>query len=72
MTKMPDKNQDKDQSSGNRQPGGEGDAGLQEELKREASEGGDSVGDVGSNRNLSGSSTWQTLPDAETPPKDKS
>lgn len=40
-------------------------AGLQEELRREAAEGGDSVGDVGSNRTLSGSSTWETLPSQE-------
>ena len=40
-------------------------ADLQEELRREAAEGGDSVGDVGSNRTLSGSSTWETLPSQE-------
>jgi hypothetical protein len=39
------------------------DAGLQEELSREAAEGADSIGDVGSNRTLSGSSSWETLPD---------
>lgn len=36
---------------------------LQEELRREASEGKGAVGDAASNRNLSGSSTWETLPD---------
>ena len=41
-----------------------GDEALQNELRREASEGRDSVGDVGSNRNLSGSSTWETMMDS--------
>lgn len=36
---------------------------LQEELNRESSEGADSIGDIASNRTLSGSSTWETLPD---------
>lgn len=45
---------------------------LQKELSREAAEGADSIGDVGSNRTLSGSSSWETLPDAgETPKSDK-
>jgi hypothetical protein len=39
------------------------DAGLQNELSREAAEGKDSIGDVGENRTLSGSSSWETLPD---------
>jgi hypothetical protein len=38
---------------------------LQAELRREAAEGKKLVGDMESNRNLSGSSTWDTLPDAE-------
>ena len=38
-------------------------ASLQKELARESAEGGDSIGDVGSNRTLTGSSTWETLPD---------
>lgn len=36
---------------------------LQEELRREASEGKGSVGDAAKNSNLSGSSTWETLPE---------
>ena len=36
---------------------------LQEELRREAAEGKGSIGDAGKNNNLSGSSTWETLPD---------
>jgi hypothetical protein len=39
------------------------DASLQNELSREAAEGADSIGDVGSNRTLSGSSSWETLPE---------
>ncbi|HMI58428.1 MAG TPA: hypothetical protein VK511_10285 [Gemmatimonadaceae bacterium] len=36
---------------------------LQDELRREASEGKGSVGDAAKNNNLTGSSTWETLPD---------
>jgi hypothetical protein len=43
--------------------GADTDAALQEELRREMSEGDGSIGDTASNRNLTGSSTWQTLPD---------
>jgi hypothetical protein len=39
------------------------DEAFQEELRRESSEGGGLLGDTKSNRNLSGSSTWETLPD---------
>jgi hypothetical protein len=39
---------------------------LQEELRREAAEGKDSIGDAGRNNNLSGSSTWETLPDEDS------
>lgn len=41
---------------------GDSEASLQEELKQESTEGKDSIGDVESNRNLSGASTWDTLP----------
>jgi hypothetical protein len=41
---------------------------LQEELRREELEGRDLIGDTRTNRNLSGSSTWETLP--EQPPSD--
>jgi hypothetical protein len=56
---MPDQNQRKDRNTGK---GVDDDGRLQEELNRESEEGEDSIGDVGSNRNLSGSSTWETLP----------
>ncbi|HEY8793626.1 MAG TPA: hypothetical protein VIM15_01680 [Gemmatimonadaceae bacterium] len=44
---------------------------LQEELRREASEGKGSVGDAARNSNLSGSSTWETLPEDEGDKKGK-
>lgn len=43
---------------------------LQEELRREASEGKGTIGDAGKNNNLTGSSTWETLPDDESSKKD--
>jgi hypothetical protein len=36
---------------------------LQEELRREAEEGRGDIGDIGENRNLTGSSTWDTPKD---------
>ena len=36
---------------------------LQEELRREAEEGRNTIGDIAENKNLSGSSTWETLPE---------
>jgi hypothetical protein len=39
------------------------DEALEAELAREAAEGADLLGDTKQNRNLSGSSTWETLPD---------
>ena len=49
---------------------GDTDDSLQKELSREAAEGADSIGDVGENRTLSGSSSWETLPDGEKSGKD--
>ena len=59
---MPDKKQDKNRQSGKAAKTSDSESSLQEELGREATEGGDSIGDVRSNRTLSGSSTWDTLP----------
>lgn len=42
---------------------------LQEELRREAAEGKSSIGDAGKNNNLSGSSTWETLPEDDSSQK---
>ena len=39
--------------------------GLQEELRRESAEVSDVVGDIAENRNVSGSSTWTTLPEQD-------
>ena len=44
---------------------GDTDDSVQKELSREEAEGADSIGDVGENRTLSGSSSWETLPDSE-------
>jgi hypothetical protein len=42
---------------------------LQDELRREASEGKGSIGDAAKNNNLTGSSTWETLPDDDATKK---
>jgi hypothetical protein len=42
-------------------PAPDSDATVQEELQREADEGKGLIGDEAQNRNLSGSSTWETL-----------
>ena len=57
---------DRDQQGGASQnrAGGDSEESLQEELRREAAEGSGSVGDTKANRNLSGSSTWETLPES--------
>jgi hypothetical protein len=39
---------------------------LQEELRRESIEISDAIGDIAEDRNVSGSSTWTTLPENET------
>ena len=44
---------------------GDTEAALKAELHREAAEGGKLVGDMESNRNVSGSSSWDTLPEAD-------
>jgi len=49
---------------------GDTDDSVQKELSREEAEGADSIGDVGENRTLSGSSSWETLPDGEKSRKD--
>ena len=60
---MPEKGQDRKTQKDNAQNQSDSEARLQDELSRESSEGADSIGDVASNRTLSGSSTWETLPD---------
>ena len=43
----------------------DGEKARQEERRREAAEGKGSVGDAAKNSNLSGSSTWETLPEGK-------
>lgn len=63
---MPGKDQDKKSQQGSIGNQSDSEARLQDELSRESSEGADSIGDVSSNRTLSGSSTWETLPDDQS------
>jgi hypothetical protein len=58
---MPDNQDASDKKSAATQSDNEKE--LQDELRREAAEGKGAVGDAAANRNLSGSSTWETLPD---------
>jgi hypothetical protein len=60
---MAGKDKDKTTPKGKAATPADTESGLQAELGREAGEGADSIGDVGSNRTLSGSSTWETLPE---------
>lgn len=59
---MPD-NQNASEKKSTSETQSDSEKALQEELRREAAEGKGAVGDAASNRNLSGSSTWETLPD---------
>ena len=45
--------------------GSDSEESLEKELEKESAEGKDSIGDVNSNRNLSGASSWDTLPEKE-------
>lgn len=56
---------DRQQDAGKAQTDHDTEDALQEELRREAAEGRNDIGDIGTNRNLGGSSTWDTLPDNE-------
>ena len=58
MSEKQNDNRDKSQQSGEAT-----ERALQEELRREAEEGRNDVGDLGTNRNLTGSSTWDTQKD---------
>jgi hypothetical protein len=58
MSEKQNDNRDNSQQSGDAT-----ERALQEELRREAEEGRNDVGDLGTNRNLTGSSTWDTLKD---------
>ena len=54
----------------NQEAQGDSEEALQEELRREAAERKGAIGDVDSNRNLSGSTTWETLPEDDSSQKD--
>ena len=62
---MSNDNRKNESKSGKSGKGSDSEAGLQKELEKESAEGQSSVGDVKSNRNLSGASTWDTLPDQQ-------
>ena len=53
------------------EPAHDSDAGLQDELRREAAERAAFGGDASTNRNLSGSTTWVTLGEADSAPPDQ-
>jgi hypothetical protein len=61
-----DRNDDQ-RTGANAGSGSDTDAAFQEELRREEGEGSDLPGDMKSDRNLAGSSTWETLPDDADP-----
>jgi hypothetical protein len=50
---------------GSSSQGGDTEESLAKELEKESAEGKNSVGDVKSNRNLSGASSWDTLPEGD-------
>jgi len=57
-----DKGHDANSDAGAADRAPDSEAALQRELKREEAEGGGTTGDMEADRNLSGSSTWVTLP----------
>jgi hypothetical protein len=59
----------KSEAGGKSDAQSESEKALQEELRREAAEGKGSIGDAAKNNNLTGSSTWETLPDDDSSPK---
>jgi len=63
------KNDTQKDANSTRNAQSESEQALQEELRREAAEGKGSVGDAARNNNLSGSSTWETLPDDDSSQK---
>ena len=67
MTTQPDANDESRPTPAKRDAAsaakGDSEEALEAELSREAAEGADLLGDTKQNRNVSGSSTWETLPD---------
>ena len=62
---MADKERDKGSTEASNAPRQDDDAALERELQREAAEGADAIGDMRENRNVSGSSTWETLSEGQ-------
>jgi hypothetical protein len=62
---MSNKDRARDDEQERPESAGDTEAGLQAELRREAAEGGKLIGDMESNRNVGGSSSWDTLPEAD-------
>ena len=60
---MPSNNPDDATKKGNSGEGSDSEDSLQAELQKESAEGAGSIGDVKSNRNVTGASSWDTLPD---------
>ncbi|HET9010157.1 MAG TPA: hypothetical protein VFN38_00015 [Gemmatimonadaceae bacterium] len=58
---MTDEKRNPDATDAQRARGRDQEAELERELRRESQEGADSIGDMSENRNVSGSSTWETL-----------
>ncbi len=58
---MNEEQRNAEQADAQRPRARDGQAELERELRREAAEGADVVGDMGENRNVTGSSTWETL-----------
>jgi hypothetical protein len=64
---MSDDQRNVEQADAQRARGRDDQAALERELRREAGEGAGVVGDMGQDRNVSGSSTWETLSGSQRP-----
>jgi hypothetical protein len=64
---MTDNKKDRKDQQKQTESDADSEASLQEELKREMKEGDRVIGDMAQDRNLSGSSTWETLPESSEP-----
>lgn len=69
---MNEEQRNADQPDAQRPRARDAQAELERELRREAAEGADVVGDMGENRNVTGSSTWETLSSNQRPNDEES
>ena len=69
---MTDEQRNTEPTNAQRARGRDGQAELERELRREAGEGAGVVGDMAENRNVTGSSTWETLSSSERPNDEES